>query len=528
MAAEMIQVKTISESRLDEISAEIGASFYDYPYETGEGGLKALIPSREAMNAYMKALVRAGIASGTFYATSERGEGYILLTDSFGSHPGARALAGMLREIKDALGGWKQAAAFFKAATGGGETLEARMKKAKRPYVKVEMLLVTKEHQGQGWMRRLMEFADEKGREKRAAVILDTDAKGKCDRYVHLGMKLDNVRETAGFKLYDLIWEPEQLDVKPEQHEASICPKAVVGTNSWGSERYGKLLRGSAVDEATIRESAEEAMRLGLCVFDTARDYGFGEGQRMIGRICPAEALISAKFTPPANYKHGQVRRSFEKDCRDFGREYVDIYWLHLPNHIEENLTEMIELHREGRIGHIGVSNFNLAECKKAKRILDAAGVPLYGVQNHYSLIARDWEDFGVVDWCRDNELQFWAWAVLEEGILVPPKPDEKSSIMKTIFAKKRRRLTPLYAVMNEVGAAHGLTAAQVAMCYCSTKGAVPICGCRRPYQSKQLAEAAAVTLTPDELRRLEETADALELRVLGADMFRFAAKTRK
>ena len=78
----------------------------------------------------------------------------------------------------------------------------------------------------------------------------------------------------------------------------------------------------------------------------------------------------------------------------------------------------MIELHREGRIGHIGVSNFNLAECKKAKRILDAAGVPLYGVQNHYSLIARDWEDFGVVDWCRDNGIQFWAWAVLEEGIL--------------------------------------------------------------------------------------------------------------
>lgn len=236
----------------------------------------------------------------------------------------------MLREIKDALGGWKQAEAFFKAATGGGETLEARMKKAKRPYVKVEMLLVTKEHQGQGWMRLLMEFAYEKGREKRAAVILDTDAKGKCDRYVHLGMKLDNVRETA-----------------------------------------------------------EEAMRLGLCVFDTAQDYGFGEGQRMIGRICPAEALISAKFTPPSNYKPGQVRRSFEKDCRGFG-------------------------------------------------------------------------------------IQFWAWAVLEEGILVP------------------------------------------------------ICGCRKPYQAKQLAEAVAATLTSDELRLPEETADALDLRVLGADMFRFAAKTRK
>ena len=120
MAEAMIQVKTISESRLDEIGAEIGASFYDYPYEAGEGGLKAL--------------VRAGIASGTFYATSDRGEEYILMTDSFGSHPGAKALVGMLREIKDALGGWKQAATFFKAANGGGGTLETRRKKAKRPY----------------------------------------------------------------------------------------------------------------------------------------------------------------------------------------------------------------------------------------------------------------------------------------------------------------------------------------------------------------------------------------------------------
>ena len=131
------------------------------------------------------------------------------------------------------------------------------------------------------------------------------------------------------------------------------------------------------------------------------------------------------------------------------------------------------------------------------------------------------------MDWCRVNDIQFRAWAVLEEGILVPPEPGEKSSIMKTVFAKKRQKLTPLYAVMNDIGAAHGLTAAQVAICCCSSKGVVPICGCRKPYQAKQLAEAVAVTLTPDELRRLEETADTLALRVLGADMFRFAVKTR-
>ena len=523
----MIQITELPESKLDEIAAQIGESFCDYPYEAGEGGLKAMIPSREAMNAYMKALVRAGIASGTFYATSERGEGYILLTDSFGGHPDAKTLAKMFGEIKDALGGWKRAAAFFKAAAGGGETLETKMKKKKRPFVKVEMLLVTKPYQGQGYMRRLMEFAYEQADAKRAAVILDTDARGKCARYEHLGMKLAGVRETAGYQLYDLIREPEEyvLTADASRRAAVIEPRAVAGTNSWGSAAYEKALRGDSVDEGVLKETVNEALGLGLTVFDTAQDYGFGEGQRLIGRLCPPEALISAKYTPGTKYGSGQVIRSFAKDLADFGRDYVDIYWLHLPNHIEENLGEMIKLYRAGRVGHIGVSNFDLDECKRAKAILNAAGVPLFGVQNHYSLIAREWEQNGLLAWCKENGVQFWAWAVLEEGILVPQGPDERASIMKTIFQRKRKRLAPLHARMAELGAAHGLTAAQVAIAFCSSKGVVPVCGCRKPYQAKQLAEAAAATLPEDELRALEAAADAAGVKVLGADMFRFAVK---
>ncbi len=207
----MVQIRELTEGRLDEIASGIGSSFYDYAYDAGEGGLKTFFSSREAMSAYMKALVRAGAEKGMFYATSECGEGYILLTDSFGSHPGGWTLLKMLFEMKNALGGWKKTLAFFKTAMGGGETLETRMKKAKRPYVKVEMLLVTKPYQGQGYMRKLMEFAYERAAEKRATVILDTDARGKCARYEHLGMTLAGIRETAGFKLYDLIREPESL-----------------------------------------------------------------------------------------------------------------------------------------------------------------------------------------------------------------------------------------------------------------------------------------------------------------------------
>ena len=203
----MKKIKSLPKHKLDEIASLIGESFWEYPYEKGEGALKELVPSRRAMDEYMRALVVAGIESGNFYCT-DGGEGYILLTDSNGSHPGFCSIWRMTRSIKKALGGWGKLITFFKKATAGGESLEKKMKKRKQPFVKVEMLVVTKEYQGKGYMRKLLEFAYRMADEKSCVCILDTDAKGKCDRYIHLGMKPVQTRQTAGFKIYDLIRKP--------------------------------------------------------------------------------------------------------------------------------------------------------------------------------------------------------------------------------------------------------------------------------------------------------------------------------
>ena len=73
----MKKVRSLSKEKIDEISALIGASCWDYPYEDGEGGLKPFFPSKQAMTEYMKSFVIAGVESGTFYST-DNGEGYIL------------------------------------------------------------------------------------------------------------------------------------------------------------------------------------------------------------------------------------------------------------------------------------------------------------------------------------------------------------------------------------------------------------------------------------------------------------------
>lgn len=308
----------------------------------------------------------------------------------------------------------------------------------------------------------------------------------------------------------------------------NIIAKAVIGTNSWGGKMYGKAVRGSYVEDSVIKEAMAEAEKQGLKIYDLARDYGLGKAQKMIGEFGTENIILSAKYTPFTHYKKNCVRRSLEKDLSDFKRDYVDIYWLHLPTDIEQHLNEIIELYNEGKIKHIGISNFDLEECKLSKRILDNAGIPLYGVQNHYSLISMEWEKNGLIDWCKENNISFWAWAVLEEGMLTDPRVKTKFSLMKLYMNRQKKKMHDLYRVMIAISKRHGITVPQVAEAYCVNKGIVPICGCRKPNQVRELAEAVEVKFSSKEIQLLEKTADLSGAKVLGHDLFRFAVLKKR
>ncbi|MGX8688904.1 MAG: GNAT family N-acetyltransferase, partial [bacterium] len=117
----------------------------------------------------------------------------------------------MIAAEKKALGGFQNMKKFIDACFSDGGTIETRMRKEKRKFLRIEMLVVRKEFQGQGYMRRMMDFAYALAEERRIPVILDTDDRDKASRYEHLGMKLDRIRSCAErFHMYDLIRESKK------------------------------------------------------------------------------------------------------------------------------------------------------------------------------------------------------------------------------------------------------------------------------------------------------------------------------
>ena len=100
--------------------------------------------------------------------------------------------------------------AYVRGVLRGGASLQDRMDKEKKPYIFVGLVCVREKYQGQGYMRKVLNFAFAEGDRLGVPVILETDAKSKCDKYVHLGMELAGMHDLGAFgKLYDLIRYPE-------------------------------------------------------------------------------------------------------------------------------------------------------------------------------------------------------------------------------------------------------------------------------------------------------------------------------
>lgn len=198
-----MKVNALDESAVSDIGHAFG--YYDYG---GERGLIDAFASRDVAAAYICGYVRMALKSGMLYTTGERGEGYIAYKrpgEKIGLKAGMFWARGWLGSMN-----FRELVRFFGVMTKGGQGLRSRMDREKKPYVYVGLVCVREPYQGQGYMRKVMEMAFAEGDRLQIPVILDTDAKSKRDKYVHLGMEPDGERSFGGFgTLYDLIRYPK-------------------------------------------------------------------------------------------------------------------------------------------------------------------------------------------------------------------------------------------------------------------------------------------------------------------------------
>lgn len=155
--------------------------------------MTAAFSGKAATEEYICAYVRGMLRGGFLHTTSRRGEGYIaykLPGEKLGLKTVWPVAQGMLRNSS-----LKRLVGFGMAVKRGVISLQSRMDKEKKPYLFVGLVCVREAYQGQGYMRKVMDIAFAEGDRLHVPVILETDARSKCDKYVHLGMELAGVRD---------------------------------------------------------------------------------------------------------------------------------------------------------------------------------------------------------------------------------------------------------------------------------------------------------------------------------------------
>lgn len=299
--------------------------------------------------------------------------------------------------------------------------------------------------------------------------------------------------------------------------------KIVLGTWAWGDN--GSYF-GNHYDEEHFKPVFDEAMKKGLNFWDTAYAYGAGASETILGDLMantPREDLvISTKFTPQmedgtANAMSNMLEGSLERLKTD----YIDYYWIHNDADVEKWTPQIIPLLKSGKIKHVGVSNHTLSEIKRVQEILGKAGYKLDAVQNHLSLLDRTSEQAGILDYCKENDIKFFAYMILEQGALTGKydvdHPFPEGSARAQIYNSKLPELTDLINTLKEIGEAHNLTIAQTAMSWAVTKKVLPIIGVTSAKHVDDAAKVEATVLTHEEMEKLEKVADKAGVDTIGS-----------
>ena len=199
-----------------------------------------------------------------------------------------------------------------------------------------------------------------------------------------------------------------------------------LGFGSWAIGGGNWQFAWGPQDERAAIEAISRAVDLGMNWIDTAAVYGLGHSEELVGQAIRGMSSKPYLFTKCSmiwdeerrihrSLKADSVRRECEASLRRLGVETIDLYQIHWPNpepEIEEGWEAMARLKDEGKVRHIGVSNFSVEQMRRIQPI-----APITSLQPPYSLLNRGIEA-EILPFCRENNIGVIVYSPMASGML--------------------------------------------------------------------------------------------------------------
>jgi diketogulonate reductase-like aldo/keto reductase len=257
-------------------------------------------------------------------------------------------------------------------------------------------------------------------------------------------------------------------------------PKIGFGTWKIGGESSAD----PTTDSASIA-ALRSALEVGYTHFDTAEYYSGGHAEELVGRAvretnAKRENLFITTKVSPEHLDYADVFKSCENSLRRLGMEYINLYLIHWPRvgmKLEETFRALNKLVRDGKVKHLGVSNFKLKLLKQSQSFSET---PIITNQVPYSLPERTYVENGVIEYCQQN------------------------NILVTAYSPVKFRSIRVNKVLGEVAKAHSATPFQIALAWLATQPRViTIPMSFNPAHIKENFNAADIELSADEISKL-------------------------
>ncbi|MPY91022.1 MAG: aldo/keto reductase [Luteitalea sp.] len=309
-----------------------------------------------------------------------------------------------------------------------------------------------------------------------------------------------------------------------------------IGFGAWALGGAGwQFAWGPQDDEASIR-AIHHALDLGVNWIDTAAVYGLGHSEEIVGRAV-AEMPTARRpyiFTKCSlvwddqgrlshRLRGESIRREAESSLERLGVDCIDLLQIHWPRwhgtppgadigSLDEAWATLAALEQEGKVRHIGSSNFTVADLERVRAI-----APIASEQPPYSLLRRAIE-MELLPWCQLHHVGVIVYSPMQSGLLSGRMTKERVASLAAddwrrgsveFQEPKLTRNLQIASKLEEIGRRHGRSAAETAIAWTLRHPAVTgaIVGARSPEQVDGTIGAATFRLSAAEIDEIEQFA---------------------